>query len=332
MNIQLAKAISYAEIRLEYRVYLESCGLAKNTVQTAYNDSFYLWNKSGQDIFWKVILDDDFENVARRELLAVLRKNTTGDSQKLINGYMSHLRRFRKFLQVVPEAFAKNKLNIKNDTKRVPMPCPEQLEHYLKLWNELENYHLQENALDKLFYELCPENKSISDILLKVATLNDFYSTNIFSVYSVAKHIYELDIDKRLQLGDVTLVNDIKKVAINGKTQNFYSFATKFCSHHRPLDYPIYDSYVEKVLLHFKKLDNFTEFVSTDLKNYSSFKEILICFGEFYGLSDYNLKDIDKYIWQLGKEYFPKNYKKRQNKSENIGSICYEQMFYLDYE
>ena len=27
--------------------------------------------------------------------------------------------------------------------------------------------------------------------------------------------------------------------------------------------------------------------------------------------SEYNLKDIDRYIWQLGKEYFPKNYKKK---------------------
>lgn len=29
---------------------------------------------------------------------------------------------------------------------------------------------------------------------------------------------------------------------------NFYSFASKYCSHHNPLDYPIYDIYVDEVL------------------------------------------------------------------------------------
>lgn len=194
----------------------------------------------------------------------------------------------------------------------VPEPSIEEVEHYLKAWNELENYHLQEDALDKLFFELCPENTEIADILLKVATLNVFYSTNIFSVYQVAKHILSLDIDKRLEDGDVTLVDDVKRVTINGSDKNFYSFATKYCSHHRPLDFPIYDSYVEKVLIYFKKKDKFDKFKAADLKDYKKFKSILISFRNFYGLDQYNLKQIDKYIWQLGKKYFPKDYGKKR--------------------
>lgn len=77
--------------------------------------------------------------------------------------------------------------NVKID---VPNPSVEQVEYYLSAWDDLENYHLQEDALDRLFFELCPENTNISSILLKVATLNDFYSTNIFSVFPVAKHIF----------------------------------------------------------------------------------------------------------------------------------------------
>ena len=114
----------------------------------------------------------------------------------------------------------------------VPNPSSEQVEFYLQAWDELENYHLQEDALDKLFFQLCPENVEMSDILLKVAALNDFYSTNIFSVYPVAKHILSLDIDVRLESGDVTLVSDLQKVIINGVEKNFYSFSTKYCSHH----------------------------------------------------------------------------------------------------
>ena len=38
------------------------------------------------------------------------------------------------------------------------------------------------------------------------------------------------------------------------------------------------------------------------------YKEILINFKKFYEIDEYNLKDVDRYLWQLGKEYFPKKY------------------------
>ena len=198
----------------------------------------------------------------------------------------------------------------------VPNPSSEQVEFYLRAWDELENYHLQEDALDKLFFQLCPENVEMSDILLKVAALNDFYSKNIFSVYPVAKHILSLNIDARLESGDVTLVSDLQKVTINGVKKNFYSFSTKYCSHHKPLEYPIYDSYVEKVLCYFRDRDGFAKFKTAELKNYGKFKDKLIEFRSFYGLNQYNLKEIDKYMWQLGKAYFPKNYGKKKMQEE----------------
>lgn len=93
-------------------------------------------------------------------------------------------------------------------------------------------------------------------------------------------------------------------MTIKGKRKRFYSFATKYCSHHFPKDFPIYDSYVEKVLIYFNKQDNFANFKREDLKDYSKFKEILIQFSKFYNIQEYSLKDIDRYIWQLGKKYF----------------------------
>ena len=102
--------------------------------------------------------------------------------------------------------------NSGNTSYSVPNPSILEVKKYLKSWSELENYKLQEDALDKLFFELIPKNEDISDILLKVATLNDFYSTNIFSVYPLAKHILSIDIDERLRQGDVALVKEIQKV------------------------------------------------------------------------------------------------------------------------
>lgn len=192
--------------------------------------------------------------------------------------------------------------------KVIPKPNKKEVIKYLNLWDSLENYVLQESSLDKLFLKTYPENKDINDILIKASSLNDFYSTNIFSIFPVAKHILELNIDERLQNGDELLVNDITKITINGKQKNFYSFATKYCSHHDPILFPIYDSYVEKILVYFKKQDKFYNFKREDLKDYSKFKNILIEFKKFYEIDEYNLKDIDRYLWQLGKEYFPKKY------------------------
>lgn len=190
----------------------------------------------------------------------------------------------------------------------ISKPSAIEVEKYLKSWKNLKNYQLQEDALDKLFFELLPSNEEISDILLKVATLNDFYSTNIFSVYPVAEHILSLKIDERLRQGDVTLVNEIQNVTINGVTRKFYSFSTKYCSHHNPNEYPIYDSHVEKVLKYFRKTDKFFNLKNADLKDYQEFKNIIIAFREYYGLEEFNLKEIDQYLWQLGKEYFPNKY------------------------
>ena len=192
----------------------------------------------------------------------------------------------------------------------IPTPSPEEVENYLEKWRRMENYSLQENALNKLFSIVYPTNTNLDDVLVKTAVLNEFYSTSIFNVFPVAKHIVSLDIDARLQCGDVSLVEDIATVEISGKAKRFYSFATKYCSHHKPNDFPIYDSYVEKILQYYSKVDCFAEFGAEALKEFPLFKNILLDFRAFYGLESYGLKEIDQFLWQVGKEKFPKKYYK----------------------
>ncbi|MBN2729221.1 MAG: hypothetical protein JXR53_08350 [Bacteroidales bacterium] len=198
------------------------------------------------------------------------------------------------------------------------------VQKYLTKWATLENYVLQESSLKKLFGTTYPENNNLDDVLIKVCSLNDFYSTNIFSPFMVAKHIVSLNIDKRLQNNDLKLVNDIAKVeVVKGKTKNFYSFSTKYCSHHKPTIYPIYDSYVEKLLMHFKKTDNFAQFQKQDLKDYPKYQQILLQFREFYQLQTFNLKEIDKYLWQGGKKHFPEKYYRLAGQSTQFpAGIC----------
>lgn len=192
--------------------------------------------------------------------------------------------------------------------KDIPTPSKQELKKYLNIWNNLDDYVNQEKSLNKLFLQLIPNNTKIEDILLKCSTLNDFYSTNIFKVFPVAEHILELKIDNRLKDWDPTLVNDIATVTISWKEKNFYSFASKYCSHHNDEDFPIYDNYVDKILVYFQKRDKFYKFKHTDLKNYKIFKNVLLEFIKYYNL-DCWLKLLDRYLRQLGKQYFPRKYK-----------------------
>lgn len=222
-----------------------------------------------------------------------------------------------KRLRLIRDGTVVNKPQVSSDKPKrvrtyqrkenVPEPSIELVDYYLKKWDNLEDYSSQEEAVNRVFRDY-NSNKELENILIKCSILNDFYSTNIFKIYPVAKHIQSLNIDTRLKDGDPTLVDEIAKITIGGKTKNFYSFASKFCSHHNQLDFPIYDSYVHKVLKYYRKVDRFYDFEENDLKVYPKFKNILIEFRSFYKLDKYNLKELDKYLWQFGKEYFPNNY------------------------
>jgi hypothetical protein len=188
-------------------------------------------------------------------------------------------------------------------------PTPEFIEYYLNKFDLDEKNISVENALKTLMNRF-PENKNIDEIRLKVCSINSSYSTNIYDTLKVAKHIQSLNVDDALINGDVNIVSKIatghgitslKSEA--GKEINFYSFATKYCSWHNSNEFPIFDSYVEKLLIAYREL-GFYNFKNVELKQYERFKTILIRFREYYGLSDFSLKEIDKFLWLYAKELF----------------------------
>lgn len=184
--------------------------------------------------------------------------------------------------------------------------CPsvkdaERVLYYLK---QQHKYILHERTLFRLFRNLCPHNSRIEDIMIKCSTLNDIYNTNIFDVHAMAEHILYLDIDERLKNGDYSLVKNISKVEINEKKRTFYSFATKYCSHHQPTLFAIYDSYVEKVLMSVNKRKPYTNEKREELKKYEKFMSVILSFQKRFELTQLSLKDLDQYLWQLGKWHF----------------------------
>lgn len=183
---------------------------------------------------------------------------------------------------------------------------------YLKEWDNTPDYVAQENALNNVFSSIANQFVQ-NDLMIKCSILNDFYSTNIFKVYYVVLHYMTVEsLAERLDAGDITLVDDLRKVNVpkkdkDGKivgwrTIDYYSFATKFCSHHNPKAFPIYDSNVEFALKAFRSRDNSIRFANSDLRDYKKFVEIIKTFQQVYDLKQYDFKDIDRYLWQLGKD------------------------------
>ena len=128
------------------------------------------------------------------------------------------------------------------------------------------------------------------------------YSTQIYDTYSVAVHIHKLDIDSALGRGDLSVVDRIASVSISGKPRKNVSFASKYCSWHRPESFPIYDSYVDEALWQFKRRYRFASFLRKDLCNYQTFVRTLDLFKEKFGLSPLSRKELDQYLWVEGKK------------------------------
>jgi hypothetical protein len=297
--------------------YSELSPASRNTICS---DSFFIIREdigiSPSDVFE---LEDGIEkcrNILEKYFIIHGRKNPRGDASSYC-GSIKYLKEYvcekPKDTNIKTSKPHQHRIQRTKQREDIPRPSVNEIEFYLHKWDLLEDYRMQEEALDKLFLNTYPDNIDIHNVLIKVTALNAFYSTNIYAVYKMAKHIIDLNIDNRLLVGDITLVNDLALVNMgNGSKKYFYSFASKYCSRHQPLDYPIYDSYVDKLVKYYRDIDGFILFEDNDIKNYEIYKKILIKFSEFYGLHEYTLKQIDKYLWQLGKEKFPNNYKKRR--------------------
>ena len=169
---------------------------------------------------------------------------------------------------------------------------------YLDKWCTYRDSKMleQEYALSTLFQHFY-QNNNLQNVLVKVSCLNDFYSTGIRDTYSVAKVIYKLNIDTRLQNADLSLVDDIaaetKKNCKSGRRE--YSFATKYCSFHRPDVYPIFDSRNEEILRYYRKDISINPF--TLRKSYKDYVKIINKYKEIFGLECFSYKEIDRFNW-----------------------------------
>lgn len=90
--------LTLIEVRNLYKEYLVANGKGQSTVQTYTSDTFYLWNKVSKEAFWKVVCSDDFDTKAKTALHEALTKNSSGQVDDLVVGYVAVLKMFRAFV------------------------------------------------------------------------------------------------------------------------------------------------------------------------------------------------------------------------------------------
>lgn len=191
------------------------------------------------------------------------------------------------------------------------------IDDILNEWKDLGAYTKQEKILCNLFRKY-PANTNFEEVVYKTTILDSFYNTNLrfndktlsgdkdskSGVIEVSNIILGIkDFDKRVKNGDTELVDQIVNTAKQDKNmKSVYSFATKYCSFHNPKDYPICDNFVKEELKYYRnqKVSEF-KFQNKDLENYREFVKVVKNFKEIFNLEKYSFKQIDQYLWLVGK-------------------------------
>jgi hypothetical protein len=168
-----------------------------------------------------------------------------------------------------------------------------------------------ERSLAELFNRY-PANSDHAHVLLKAVALNTLYSTQI-PLYSntrpdlrdVAQHIHRNaeQIDSALAAGIPEIVDTIARLRVPGKRDYcYFSFASKYCSWHKPEFYPIYDSNVDRYVSRLKEDALFREFFNTGEERwrYAEFRRLIGILRERHGLNSCSFKQLDKFLYLQG--------------------------------
>lgn len=123
----------------------------------------------------------------------------------------------------------------------------------------LESYYGKEKDLIEAVIRCCPKNDNVIEVAKKIAVIDVAYSTNLhlhkrkITLPEFADIITKVNFDKRVAVGDPSLVSDIAKECKDKHKINLFSFTTKYCHVHNTYkygraDYSIFDSRVAKKL------------------------------------------------------------------------------------
>lgn len=114
------------------------------------------------------------------------------------------------------------------------------LKKYLDIFAGQEMYFINDTRNLELFQKH-PANVKAEDVRTKISAISDDPGLQqISNTEDVVNHILRLKMDDRLKKGDLTLVEDIAHITVQGKPEYLLHFASVYCNYHRPEIYPIY--------------------------------------------------------------------------------------------
>ncbi|WP_034837183.1 hypothetical protein [Endozoicomonas numazuensis] len=163
-------------------------------------------------------------------------------------------------------------------------------------------------SLGKLFASLSDEENK-NEVSIKVAALNQLYSTSIQYIKPVVTKIVSEIKKNHSELGRegyLNLVDRISSVEWVSETTGKHhkrknlSFASKYVHFLSERYTPIYDSYIWLVIVAYLKEKNMKINLSSP-GSYSEFYRNFSKFKESYNLESYSNYQIDKFLWQYGK-------------------------------
>ena len=206
-------------LRQGFKTYMQERFPNDHNISSTVSMAFFLVRYGGelgidfQEVLSDKIIPAEYNQKLEAYFIARGRKNPRANASV----YERSLRLLLEYLSGKPYITAHQEKTIKKPSSpsqpsiavKVPRPTKQAVNEYLLKWTELPDYSEQEAALNLLFRDTFPKNDNLSAVLLKCSTLNDFYGTNIFKIYPLAKHIVSLGIDDRLAHGYPQLVNDI---------------------------------------------------------------------------------------------------------------------------
>jgi hypothetical protein len=161
------------------------------------------------------------------------------------------------------------------------------------------------DSLSKLFSSLSDE-KNRYEVSIKVAALNQIYSTAIQYITPVVEKIFS-EIDNShtsysseqyvASVDKISTVSWVSPTTSKSHTRCNMSFSSKYVHFLSGRKLPIYDSYIWIVMVGY--MNSSISFAAP--KTYAQFYDVFCKFKEEYKLCSYSNYEIDKYLWQYGK-------------------------------
>ena len=183
-------------------------------------------------------------------------------------------------------------------------------------------------SLSKLFDSLNDETNSF-EVSIKVAALNQIYSTAIQYIAPVVdKIVLEIDnnhkgynLERYVELVDkVSVVNWVSPTTMLEHTRRNISFCSKYIHFLSGRELPIYDSYIWIVMVgYINQKGGKTSFSSPE--TYTEFFQVFSNFKSLFNLQEYSNYELDKFLWQYGKNLINEIMKNKRVNLDKAKSI-----------